>query len=80
MAICGWLFKYIKEMKYIRPLLNLGKNSYFMYLNEAFIIGCMPAAKYRVLMTIFVIILSYILAIIFKNIYKKMLSLINCCY
>lgn len=73
MVICGWIFNCKEEMiKYIRPILYLGKNSYFMYLNEAFIIGCMPSRQNnKILITVFVIIISYILSVLFDKIYKK---------
>lgn len=44
-----------------------------MYLNEAFIIACMLAEQNRVLLKVFVIILSYGLAFLFEMIYKKIL-------
>lgn len=74
MVICGWIFNCREEekIKYIRPILYLGKNSYFMYLNEAFIIGCMPSRQNnKILITVFVIIISYILSVLFEKIYKK---------
>ena len=74
MAICGSIFNYKKEIKCIKPILDIGKKSYFMYLNEAFIIGCIPAKQNKVLLTLFVIILSYILASLFEKIHKNILG------
>lgn len=73
MTICGWIFNNNNEIKCIKPILNLGKRSYFMYLNEAFIIACMLAEQNKVLLKVFVIILSYGLAFLFEMIYKKIL-------
>lgn len=43
-----------------------------MYLNEAFIIGCMPSRQNnKILITVFLIIISYILSVLFDKIYKK---------
>ena len=73
MTIYGWIFNNNNEIKCIKPVLNLGKRSYFMYLNEAFIIACMLAEQNKVLLKVFVIILSYGLAFLFEMIYKKIL-------
>lgn len=73
MTICGWIFNNNNEIKCIKPILNLGKKSYFMYLNEGFIIACMLAEQHKVLLKVFVIILSYGLAFLFEMIYKKIL-------
>ena len=77
MTICGWIFNNNNEIKCIKPILNLGKRSYFMYLNEGFIIACMLAEQNTVLLKVFVIILSYGLAFLFEMIYKKILFIIK---
>ena len=77
---CGFIFKHKKGSIIIQLILNVGKHSYFMYLNEAFIIGCVQKItqlKYRqdyvtqIIITILVIIMSYILSIVFNEIYKN---------
>lgn len=48
-----------------------------MYLNEAFIIGFMSAQQNKALLTVFVIIMSYISAVLFEKIYKIFREKIN---
>lgn len=62
--------------KCIQIIVSIGKNSYFMYLNEALIIGIVSKMLIRiqgmnVFKAIVVIGISYMTAILFNKLYKK---------
>lgn len=86
LTICGCLFKYKKDSIIIQPILNIGRYSYFMYLNEAFVIGCIqkviPAEQMQnysmqIMTTVLVIVTSYILAVVFNKLYKNALDMVT---
>lgn len=86
LTICGCLFKYKKDSIIIQPILNIGRYSYFMYLNEAFVIGCIQKAipaeqmqnySMQIMTTVLVIITSYILAVVFNKLYKNALDMVT---
>lgn len=72
------IFKCKKRLleKCIQIIVSIGKNSYFMYLNEALIIGIVSKMLIRiqgmnVFKAIVVIGISYMTAVLFNKLYKK---------
>lgn len=87
MVICGFIFRYKsalcdRQIGCIQLLKSIGKYSYYMYLNEAFIIGCVQKIvpiklDNKILETIMVISISYIFTFVFDKTYKCILKTKN---